>query len=166
MPIMQLDLTEATDRQSYTVYGEFMPDMGNRFGYQLGYLSGMAERNEAEPFKYKCHAKALLVTCPMFDGHRAAISFRLEVLQRPWLVYSKEHEDMVVKLLNRLAIVTMPDDDGQFTVLLVQSNPDDTDDVVDQSYDYEKSLADPAGSFTKVVTNMVAFLTKGEIDAM
>lgn len=166
MPVIQLDIQPiGFPEHAKALFMQYMPETGNRFGYQLGYLSGDKDKDPDEPFIYKGDATARAISCPLFDGYIPAICFSVQVLEKPDIEYSLQHREMVNGVANRLAFVTMPDEAGQFFVLLVQSgpnNPEGHDEVVDMVYDVAKAEADPSGKYNQVIATIVAFLTKGD----
>jgi hypothetical protein len=166
MAVIQLDIQPiGFSSHAKALFAQYMPEMGNRYGYALGYLSGETDKDPDEPFIYKGEATARSISCPLFEGYIPAICFTVEVLEKPEIEYSMRHHEMVNAIANRLAFVTMPDEVGQFFVLLVQSspnNPEGYDEVVDMVYDTVKAKADLSGEYNQVMTTIVAFLTKGD----
>lgn len=156
-----IGLDPLTEFEAMPVTNEFKPDLIQRLGYHLGWLSGEALNRPAEKFEYKAQISVAKVTWEMFPAPRAAITVAAFPTAPEMHSYSNDFMDWMMLASNRFVMVTAPVD-GEFTVLFAQSHPNGSDTVHDRVYNYEKAYRDYGGSFNQLALDIVNYLTKGE----
>jgi hypothetical protein len=160
---MTIDLKEANGLIGMTIVSKFMPDLAHQLGYQVGFRTVTAEQDESYPIRYDGEQKTLQVACSLFDGYRAAFSVKVEALLKKGIEYPQATIDNINRLANRVVLITVPDEDGSFIVLFVQSHLDGSDTIQDRAYDYAKARA---GGITKpffnVAKDVIDFIIDGK----